>query len=167
MKFKSKILCILLLSVLLFSLSAVAANENTTQSFKEVSEDPVSVSVESNNEILGISNSEESLGAPDDGTFKTLQEKINNTAEGDTLVLENNYTNTDDFNVEGINISKSLTIDGNGYTIDALQKGRIFYVNASNVILKNINFVNGNYSYGTSPKGGALYWNGVNGVLDN
>ena len=52
--------------------------------------------IETNNEILGISNSEESLGVPDDGTFKSLQEKINNTAEGGTLVLENNYTNTDD-----------------------------------------------------------------------
>ena len=40
MKFKSKILCLLLVFVLLFSLSAVAANETTTQSsFKEVSSD--------------------------------------------------------------------------------------------------------------------------------
>ena len=163
MKFKSKILCILLLSVLIFSLSAVAANETTTQSFKEVSADSVSVSVETNDEILGISNSEESLGAPDDGTFKSLQEKINNTAEGDTLVLENDYANTDDFNQNGINISKSLTIDGNGYTIDALGKGRIFSINASNVILKNIKFINGYYSR----DGGAVYWGGNNGSLIN
>ena len=73
MKFKSKILCILMLSVLLFSLSAVAANENTTIHLKEDSTDQMSVNVETNNEILGISNSEDNLGAPDDGTFKSLQ----------------------------------------------------------------------------------------------
>ena len=167
MKFKSKLLCLLLVFVLLLSVSAVAANETTTQSsFKEVSADPVSVSVESNNEILGISNSEESLGATDNneilcatdgGTFRELQDKIN-AADG-VLVLENDYKNSDNFNQNGISISKSLTIDGNGYTIDALGKGRIFQVTASNVILKNINFINGEYS------GGAILWNGVNGTL--
>ena len=67
------------------------------------------LSVETNNEILGISNSEESLGAPDDGTFKTLQEKINNTAEGDTLVLENDYANcTEERYKELISVRVSL-----------------------------------------------------------
>ena len=154
------------------SVSAVAANENTTQTFKEVSADSVSVSVETKDEILGISNSEESLGATDnnkilcatdDGTFKALQDKIDNAPLGSVVILENDYKNTDNFNKNGITISKSLTIDGNGYTIDALSKGRIFQVTASNVILKNINFVNGNNSDG----GGAVYWSGIYGTVDN
>ena len=163
MKFKSKILCLLLVLVMLLSVSAVAANENTTLPLKEDSTDQMSVNVETNNGILGISNSEENLGAPDDGTFKALQEKINNTAEGGTLVLENNYTNTDWNFRFGINISKSLTIDGNGFTIDGGKRGRIFQVTAANVTLKNINFVNTNPV--DNKGGGAVYWSGANGVL--
>ena len=166
MKFKSKILCLLLVLVMLLSVSAAAAvNENTTMSFKEDSTDQMSVNVETGNEILGISNNEENLCATYDGTFNALQDKIDNAAG--VLVLENDYANTDNFNQNGISISKSLTIDGNGYTIDALKKGRIFQVTASNVILKNINFINGNiYGSGsTSRGGGAVYWTGSNGIL--
>ena len=164
MKFKSKILCLLLVLVMLLTISAVAANENTILSLKEDSTDQMSVNVETNNEILGISNSEYNLGAPDDGTFTSLQKKINNTAEGGTLVLENNYTNTNWNFRYGITISKSLTIDGNGFTIDVRKTGRIFQVTAANVTLKNINFVNTN-TIDINKGGGAVYWSGANGVL--
>ena len=100
MKFKSKILCLLLVLAMLLSVSAAAAaNENTTMPFKEDSTDQMSVNVETGNEILGISNNEEVLGAPD-GTFNALQDKIDNAAG--VLVLENDYANTDNFNQNGI-----------------------------------------------------------------
>ena len=50
MKFKSKFICLLLVFVMLLSVSTVVANENTTQSFKEVSADSTPVNVESKNE---------------------------------------------------------------------------------------------------------------------
>ena len=182
---KTKYVIIITIFVILMSMTCISASENVNQTDslglsiednietaennqKIIRQTPDEVELKENKKqtmnsnILGISNSEESLGAPDDGTFKTLQEKINNTAEGDTLVLENDYANTDNFDKNGISISKSLTIDGNGYTIDALSKGRIFQVTASNVILKNINFVNGN----SNSAGGAVYWNGADGVLN-
>ena len=127
MKFKSKILCLLLVLVMLLSVSAAAAaNENTTMPFKEDSTDQMSVNVETGNEILGISNNEEVLGAPDE-TFVKLYEKINNAQDGDTIDLDRNYINTDHYNDgKGILIQKSITIDGHGFTIDANNFGRTF-----------------------------------------
>lgn len=51
--------------------------------------------LKANDNILGLSKNNEVLGAPDAGTFTALQEKINNTAEGGILLLENDYANTD------------------------------------------------------------------------
>ena len=60
MKFKSKLICLLLVFVMLLSVSTVVANENTTQSFKEVSADSTPVNVESKNEeVLSRKNNEE------------------------------------------------------------------------------------------------------------
>ena len=116
MKFKSRILCLLLVLLMLLSVTAAAAaNENTTLPLQEDSANQMSVNVETNNEILGISNSEKSLGATDnnkilcatdDGTFKALQDKIDNAPLGSVVILENNYTNTDNFDGNGIKISK-------------------------------------------------------------
>ena len=44
--------------------------------------------------------------------------------------MVNNYTynnSTDNNLVNGIVINKTITINGNGYTINALNKSRIFY----------------------------------------
>ena len=82
--------------------------------------------------------------SPDSGTFKELQEKIDNAPEGSTIYLLNNYTYDDSFTSSGITISKSVTIDGNGFTIDGLNKARIFNITAEdNIVLKNIRFING------------------------
>lgn len=45
---------------------------------------------------------------------------------------------------KGILISKSIVIDGKGHTINANKISRIFNITADNVILRNINFINGN-----------------------
>ena len=162
MKFKSKILCLLLVLAMLLSVSAAAAaNENTTMPFKEDSADQMSVNVETGNEILGISNSEEVLGAPD-GTFVDLYDIINNAQDGGTIELDKNYINTDNYNDgKGIQIKKSITIDGHGFTIDAYNIGRTFNVWSGNqniikVTIKNINFINNNFT--GYDDGGAVRW---------
>ena len=147
-KFKSKLICLLLVFVMLLSASAVAANENTTQSFKEVPTDSLSVNVETNNEILEILNNEEVLGAKDNGTFTALQEKINNAPEGSIINLENDYRYNEGFRTSGIYISGTLTINGNGHTIDALNKSAIFDIGKStlgsgyDIYLNDIQFIN-------------------------
>ena len=102
-------------------------------------------------------------------TFDDLSLLINNTPEGGVLILDDDYKfiNGSD---KGIVISKSITIDGRGHTIDGSKLSRIFNITANDVVLKNINFINGNaigsythVNYG----GGAIYWSGANGYALN
>lgn len=102
-------------------------------------------------------------------SFDDLSAKINETPENGILVLDCDYEYRNGSN-KGIMISKSITIDGAGHTLDGKKASRMFNVTADNVTLKNINFVNGN-AYGryfsNSAGGGAIYWNGANGAVEN
>ena len=102
-------------------------------------------------------------------TFDDLAFLINNTPEGGILLLDDDYSYVNGSN-KGIIISKSITIDGNGHTLDGNRLSRMFNITADNVTIKNINFINGN-AYGryfsNDVGGGAIYWNGANGYLEN
>ena len=63
----------------------------------------------------------------------------------------------------GIVIGNSLNINGNGHTIDARNKCRIFNVVSNGVTISNITLMNG---YVTDC-GGALLWQANNGVVSN
>ena len=101
-------------------------------------------------------------GSADNGTFSDLQKKIDGADEGSTILLENNYTYDFGFSTDGVSINKTLTINGNGYVIDALGQSRIFNVNSASVTLNDIVFKNAN-----STKGGAVFWNSDNGIINN
>ena len=67
--------------------------------------------------------------------------------------MNSSYTFSDTDNVsvgtDGIDITKDVTIDGKGYTLDASNKASIFKIaNNAHVILKNIVFSNGNATNG-------------------
>ena len=64
---------------------------------------------------------------------------------------------------EGIKISSdNIVIDGNGHTIDAKGKIRIFNISGNNITLKNINFKNGS----TKKFGGAIRNKGCCKIID-
>jgi hypothetical protein len=149
----------------LFAVSAVSAAENVTDDIISadasndvvsagISDDVVSVeettdevvSVENDNQVITEENNV--INEEDNGTFAALQQKIDNAGDNSTIIFANNYTYDDEFTANGILINKSLTIDGKGYTINANHQARIFNITAGNVTLKNINFINGNASYG-------------------
>lgn len=95
----------------------------------------------------------------DGTTFADIQDSIENADEGDTIYLNNViYAG----NGNAITIDKTLTIDGNGCTLDAQNQSQIFLINSNNVILKNIIFTNAN---ATSGNGGAISWMGNGGKL--
>lgn len=146
MKLKEHTLIILLLFLMLFvCIGSVSALENQTNNYSE-------------NEVIGVSES------PDGGTFNDLQVKIDAASEG-TVNLANNYTYDESFSKNGINITKAITINGNGFTINGLDKARIFNINASeNIVLNNITFINGK-----SDLGGAIIFNNdiSSSVIDN
>ncbi|WP_296884477.1 putative glycoside hydrolase [uncultured Methanobrevibacter sp.] len=65
--------------------------------------------------------------------------------------------------VDGIPISRPITINGNGHVLDAKNLSRVFYINSTNVTLNNITFLNVNYH----GDGGAVYVAGINNLSLN
>ena len=84
----------------------------------------------------------------------------------DVLNLTHDYKYYDEFDFPflgtGIKIDKKITIQGNNHTIDAKSKVRVFYVTADEVTLNNLTLINGN-----ADNGGAIYWVGNYGILNN
>ena len=90
-------------------------------------------------------------------TFNDLNELIKNSAD---IKLDCDYIYQNDSSLnQGIVIDRTLTIDGQGHSIDATQLGRIFNIAADNVVLKNIIFKN---AYPSDDCGGAIYSNALN-----
>ena len=58
-------------------------------------------------------------------TFTELENQINSCQAGDIINLNKNITNDRDY---GITIDKAITINGNGYTINALGNSQIFKI---------------------------------------
>ena len=153
-----KLMIILILTIFLFSIASVTA-ANTTDVMTSTDDSKMELS-QKNEELISKEN-EEIIKDGTTGTFTELQDKIDNG--GSEITLDKNYTCEDGFYTGGITISKQITIDGRGHTIDAQGKASIFFVNARNVVLKNIIFKNGN----SPDHGGAIFWNGAAGSVSN
>ncbi len=96
-------------------------------------------------------------------TFSELRAAINGAAENSTLILDCDCNYDSGVTFDGIGIKKQITIDGMGHTLDGKNSARIFFIDADNVVLKNINFVNGNPNNG----GGALLIRASNTLIEN
>ncbi|WP_405303375.1 hypothetical protein, partial [Methanobrevibacter sp.] len=153
-----KIMLLTLLIVSLLAISNVSASEITNDTYDLLN-------IDNNDSILDV-NDDELLEKNSDGTFTDLANEIANAAGELNLTRNYNYNDEVDpssTSTYGINIVKSIIINGNGYTINGNNQVRIFQINAPNVVLNNINFVN--YCLGSS--GGAISWYGDNGILFN
>ncbi|WP_461463200.1 hypothetical protein, partial [Methanobrevibacter sp.] len=94
-------------------------------------------------------------------TFADLNDTINGNSNS-TINLSNNYKyngDSDSALIEGISISRNLTIYGNGVTIDGNGVARIFNVNDSNLTVNfyNIKFINTYAEFGGALVGGDSY----------
>ena len=150
-------------------MSFVSATDTTYNSMKIENETIIKENMNENqNSVKLIDDNSDILSSDENtGSFSSLASEIDNS--NDTLKLTMNYTydsSCDENYIAGIAINKSLTIDGNGYTLSGNNLARIFYVNANSVVLKNIIFING-YLNETESYGGAIYWNGDNGNITN
>ena len=87
-------------------------------------------------------------------SFSVIQQMIDDADENSTLHISGKYTGRNQ-----IIINKDLTIEGDeDYTyFDANGESRIFYITASNVVLKNLVLRNG-----TADEGGAVWGGSVN-----
>ena len=87
------------------------------------------------------------------GDFNILQGVINN-ANSSVINLTHNYIYDQwDTMTEGVLIDRNVTINGNGFTIDAKGKSRIFEVTAGFINITDVTLKNGN-----ADNGGALYF---------
>ena len=98
------------------------------------------------------------------GDFQTLQKLVDDESLS-VIELTRNYTYTIDLDTTttGVKVTRdNLVIDGKGFTIDAKEMSRIFEIRANNILVKNINFVNGNCAYA-----GSVYFNGAGISFEN
>ena len=106
------------------------------------------------------------------GDFTILQELIDAAIRNHQkeLNLTRNYIFTLGLDKGCMHINSTLTINGRGYSINALDQCRIFNITADNVVLNDLSFINGNVSGNHSDsftKGGAINWMGKNGQILN
>ena len=87
-------------------------------------------------------------------SFNALQDIINNAADKTIINLTRDYTYDEEFDngLYGVFINKTLYINGNGHTINGLNKATAFLISANYVVLYNITFKNT-----VSINGGAVY----------
>ena len=129
---KYKIICLALIFISLFLLtSCVCATDSSTDTVDKI-----------NNSEFKVSSK----------TGVDLNNLINGNESGDEIILYDDYVfniSKDGINNAGIKINRSVTIDGQGHTIDGINFYRVFDIVADNVILKNIRFVNSCSYYGS------------------
>ena len=101
-------------------------------------------------------------------SFADLNNEINDDLNKSDIILDDDYINSEGCgffhfgSTSYIFITRSVTIDGQGHVMDANNSSGIFYINANNVILKNIIFKNS-----ISNAYGAIYCNGTNITVIN
>ncbi|WP_296891042.1 right-handed parallel beta-helix repeat-containing protein [uncultured Methanobrevibacter sp.] len=132
----------LMVIVCLFAVSTVSAEEINNETNIVVNSQDSSLMTDSVSEYNTYLSDEEIQGSAADGTFSDLQKMIDDALEGSTISLERNYKYNHGFSTNGITINKVLSINGNGYTINALGQSGIFNTN-SPLTLDNIVFKNG------------------------
>ena len=136
---RKEILFICLIICCLFSLQAVAAASDGN------STDQVVLTTDSDVSAYSLPNSDNQLrsGSENAGTFSDLQ---NNISGKQSVTLVNNFTYDDTKDsglANGIDISSSITIDGQGNVIiDASKQARVFNIaEGVSVTLKGITFI--------------------------
>ena len=110
---------------------------------------------------------EDNILTSDSEDFTNLNDEINASSPSKKLNLTKDYTynsQSDQMYSHGINIDiDDLIIDGQGHTINANNKARVFNIKSNNVTLKNLVIINGN----SDSEGASIYWTGQNGLLIN
>lgn len=97
-----------------------------------------------------VSAADNSTTLIDEKTFDDIQASISQAGVNSTITLNGTYTG----NGREISIEHDLTIEGadDNTTLDADYKSRIFNIHSGNVILKNLNLINGK----SETNGGAI-----------
>ena len=153
--FKGKFLIFIILVMALLSIGVASAEES---SINVTSGDDLNAEVVTSmydeNTSLDVASEDNSIESGDDNTFSNKSfTQLNNTINSASdIKLDSNYkmaeSEANNF-TNGITISKNISINGNGFIIDANNLGRIFNINGDyTVSLTNITLANGKNSVG-------------------
>lgn len=121
-----------------------------------------SITVDNDTYIKSVLYDKEFLYIGD--SLSALQNIINKAPTGSTINLTRNYSYNplvDSGMTKGVVINKTVYLDGKGYTVNGCGVSRIFNITANNVVLNNINLINGSSNYG-----GSVYWSGSSGIVN-
>jgi hypothetical protein len=121
-----KILIISILLIGLFVIGVASASDNSTCDTADLklNDDVIDIN---QSQIDDNSDNDEVINAGDNGKFAELENKITSASE-DTITLDKDYEYENTFKSNAITISKSLTIDGQGHTINCNDyHGCLFY----------------------------------------
>ena len=149
---KKSIIIFEIMLIIIFIIPTVSASDNMTYNEK-IDEFNLGENALKRYDMNNLKTSEGGRSALSD-----LQSLIDNHIGSNTILyLDKNYSynpDTDSGLTEGIIINKTITINGNGYSINANEQSRIFNLKGSGLViaLNNITFMNGNAN-----NGGAIY----------
>jgi hypothetical protein len=142
---KIVVLTIFLLSLL--AVGAVSAADNSTEDIVGTDDSTDIVIGEESDIDLSSPNINENPLKADVKSFSDLNQTINGNNDSEIyLDCDYKYSDGDDSFKEGIFINRSVTIIGNGITLDGSKHARIFKVGENDengVVFKNITFING------------------------
>ena len=164
---KRNILLLLLLSIIaIATISSVNANDLNSTSLQtnteEINLETINGEINTENSIndaniLEEAETEEKL-SDNPKSLSELNSLINGN-DNSTITLEYDYAydaNSDESFKNGIQISRTLTLDGGNHFINGSSIAKGFNVTASNVILKNIKFYDLGLAENPSYNGGAI-----------
>jgi predicted outer membrane repeat protein len=119
--------------ILIFTIGIASANDNLTDdgALASTGSDVV--------DELGETEDAEMLESAVSGnTFADIQNAVDKAKDDDVIELSGKYTGSK----SPITVSKKITIDGKGATLDGAKKSSIINVKSKKLALKNINFIN-------------------------
>lgn len=162
MKKKNIILIFSLFLILFMSVSAISAAtaDNVTSelnhndgNLKTIESDDLSYSSHSTNENI---LSENSTATTPSISFSELSNQIKHNSK---ITLDSDVVYKSGDSSDGITIGKNMVINGNGHTIDAKSKARLFRVGTGySITLSNVNIING---YISGQSGGVILSSGT------
>lgn len=142
--------------------SELSVNNLSSNNYNDVNVNSSINGLSANMDILSFNSSINTLSASTK-TFNDIQKLINSAASGSTITLNGVYVG----NGTPIKITKKLTINGAGATLNARGLSQIFNVYGSSVVIKNLKLLNGSNKKSKSGLSGAIYWKGSYGKISN
>ena len=145
MKLNIKLISLLLI-LCFVSVSAVCADDTAGQ-IDDNTDENINVTVDDSSADTG-NNNENNMGnlgtnnpTIEPKGFYELQQQIWKSGEGDTIELDSDYVQ--DGKRNWISIDRTITLEGNGHTLDGNHSAIFYITGVQNVVIKNTVFING------------------------